>query len=157
MNEEIVLKNLDPIEIQTYQQNRFPCFFLDCVEEAVAGKYAKGYKNFTFNEWFFPAHFADEPNVPGFVQIETMAQMFLMTFLTFPETKGKKAAAIQSKARFKMKIVPGMRLDLYAELDSYARGMAKGRVTGSVNGEPACSLEITAAIPEIMSAYFPKP
>ena len=156
MLKEIVLKNLGPIEIQDYQQNRYPCFFLDCVEEVVAGKYAKGYKNFTFNEWFFPAHFADEPNVPGFVQIESMAQMFLMTFLTFPETKGKKAAAIQSKARFKKKIVPGMRLDLYAKLESYARGMAKGTVKGFVNDEPACSLEITVAIPDIMSAYFPK-
>ncbi len=157
MSDEIVLKNLDPIKIQKYQQNRYPCFFVDCIEEAVAGKYAKGYKNFTFNEWFFPAHFADEPNVPGFIQIETMAQVFLMTFLTLSGNEGKKAAAIQSKARFKMKIVPGMRLDLYAELDSYARGVAKGCVTGTVNGQPACSLEIMAAIPEIMSAYFPKP
>ena len=151
-----VLRNLDPIEIQRYQQNRFPCFFLDCIEEVMPGKFAKGYKNFTFNEWFFPAHFADEPNVPGFVQIETMAQAFLMTFLTLPGNEGKKAAAIQSKARFKMKIVPGMRLDLYAELDSYARGVAKGRVRGTINGKEACLLEITAAIPDIMMQFMPK-
>ena len=65
------LINLDPVEIQKYQQNRYPCFFVDCIEEAIPGKSARGYKNFTFNEWFFPAHFADEPNVPGFIQIET--------------------------------------------------------------------------------------
>lgn len=150
------LINLDPIEIQKYQQNRFPCFFLDCIEEVIPGKSVKGYKNFTFNEWFFPAHFADEPNVPGFIQIETMAQAFLMTFLTLPGNEGKKAAAVQSKARFKMKIIPGMRLDLDAELDSYVRGLAKGRVKGTVDGKEACNLEITAAIPEIMNAFMPK-
>ena len=156
MTDTIVLKNLDPIEIQKYQQNRFPCFFLDCITEAVPGKSAKGYKCFTYNEWFFPAHFEDEPNVPGFVQIETMAQAFLMTFLTLPGNEGKKAAAVQSKARFKMKIVPGMRLDLNAELDSYARGLAKGRVVGTIDGEIACQLEITAAIPDVMNAFMPK-
>ena len=156
MSEDTVLKNLDPIEIQKYQQNRYPCLFVDCIEEVVPGKYAKGYKNFTYNEWFFPAHFEDEPNVPGFVQIETMAQVFLMTFLTLPGNKGKKSAAVQSKARFKMKIIPGMKLDVYAELDSYSRGLAKGRVTGTVNGVFACSLEITASIPDIMTAFTPK-
>lgn len=156
MTDTVVLKNLDPIEIQKYQQNRFPCFFLDCITEAVPGKSARGYKCFTYNEWFFPAHFEDEPNVPGFVQIETMAQAFLMTFLTLPGNEGKKAAAVQSKARFKMKIVPGMRLDLSAELDSYTRGLAKGRVVGMVDGEIACQLEITAAIPNIMNAFMPK-
>lgn len=49
-----ILRNLDACIIQQYQQNRYPCFFVDCIEEAMVGKYAKGYKNFTYNEWFFP-------------------------------------------------------------------------------------------------------
>lgn len=76
--------------------------------------------------------------------------------MTLPGNEGKKAAAVQSKARFKMKIIPGMRLDLDAELDSYVRGLAKGRVKGTVDGKEACNLEITAAIPEIMNAFMPK-
>lgn len=97
-----ILRNLGSFEIQEYQQNRYPCFFLDFLTEAVPGKSAKGYKNFTFNEWFFPAHFVDEPNVPGFVQIETLTQMFLMTFLTVPENKGKKTGFVAiNNAMFK--------------------------------------------------------
>lgn len=156
MTEQTILRNPGPIEIQKYQQNRYPCFFVDCIEEAIPGKSARGFKNFSYNEWFFPAHFEDEPNVPGFVQIETMAQVFLMTFLTLPGNEGKKAAAIESKARFKKKIIPGDRLDLSAELDSYARGLARGRVTGSIRGEAACQLEIKAAIPDIMTAFMPQ-
>ena len=124
-----ILKNLGPVEIQKYQQNRYPCFFIDMIEEAIPGKSAKGYKNFTYNEWFFPAHFEDEPNVPGFIQIETMAQVFLMTFLTLPGNKGKKAAAVTSKAKFKQKIEPGHRLDIEAVLNSYTRGLAIGKVS----------------------------
>lgn len=157
MNEEIVLKNLDPIEIQTYQQNRYPCFFIDCIEEAVAGKYAKGYKNFTFNEWFFPTHFADEPNVPGFIQIEMLTQVFLMTFLTLPENKGKKTGFVSvDHARFKQKIVPGKRVDIAATLDSYRHGLAKGSAIGTIDGEVVCSVELTVAVPDVMTAFMPK-
>ena len=157
MAEEVVLKNLDPIEIQKYQQNRYPCFFVDCIEEAVPGKYAKGFKNFTFNEWFFPAHFSDEPNVPGFIQIEMLTQVFLMTFLTLPENKGKKTGFVSvDHARFKQKIVPGKRVDIAATLDSYRHGLAKGSAIGTINGEVACQIELTVAVPDVMTAFMPK-
>jgi len=132
MNENIVLRDLGPVEIQQYQQNRYPCFFVDHIEEVVVGRTARGYKNFTFNEWFFPAHFADEPNVPGSIQVEMLIQVFLMTFLTFPENKGKKTADVAiNNARFKKKIEPGHRVDIVATLDSYKRGLARGGGQGT--------------------------
>jgi len=157
MEEYSILKDLNAYEIQQYQQNRYPCFFVDWISEAIPGKSAVGYKNFSYNEWFFPAHFPDEPNVPGFIQIETLTQVFLMTFLTIPENKGKKTGFIGVKnARFRKKIIPGDRLDIHAKLDSYRRGLAKGQATGYINGEVACEVELEIAIPEIMSRYMPK-
>lgn len=153
-----VIKNLDAHSIQQYQQNRYPCFFVDFLEEAVPGKSAKGYKNFTFNEWFFPAHFPDEPNVPGFIQVESLTQVFLMTFLTLPGNEGKKTGFVSiGNARFKKKIVPGDRLDIHAELKSYRRGLAEGTSTGSVNGELACTAELVIAIPDVLNAFMPHP
>ena len=155
MEEEIV-KNLDAYAIQQYQQNRYPCFFIDYVEEVIPGKSAKGYKNFSFNEWFFPAHFPDEPNVPGFVQIEALTQLFLMTFLTLPGNKGKKTGFVSiENARFKKKIIPGDRLDIQAELKSYRRGLARGTSVGYINGEVACSAELVIAIPDILNQFKP--
>lgn len=155
--EDLLLKNLDAREIQEYQQNRYPCFFLDMVTEALPGKYAKGFKNYSYNEWFFPCHFADEPNVPGFVQLEMMTQMFLMTFLTIPENKGKKTCFISvNNAKFKLKIIPGMCVDLHAELKSYRRGIAIGSCVGYVNGEEACSVELMVGIPDVLNQYKPK-
>ena len=153
---EDTVKNLDAYDIQQYQQNRYPCFFLDYVEETVPGKSAKGHKNFTFNEWFFPAHFPDEPNVPGFIQIESLTQLFLMTFLTLPGNKGKKTGFVSiENARFMKKIVPGNRLDIEAELKSFRRGLAKGRSVGYIDGEIACSAELVVAIPEILNQFIP--
>lgn len=154
--EQNILKNLNAYEIQQYQQNRYPCFFVDWIEEVVIGKTAKGYKNFTFNEWFFPAHFEDEPNVPGFIQIEILTQVFLMTFLTMPENKGKKTGFVSiENAKFKKKIIPGNRLDIIAELDFYRRGLAKGKVSGYINGEMANYTELVVSIPDIMLAFKP--
>lgn len=156
-DKEKPLRDLDAYAIQQYQQNRYPCFFVDYITEAMPGEYAKGVKNFTYNEWFFPAHFVDEPNVPGFVQIETLTQVFLMTFLTLPEYKGKKTGFISIKeARFRRKIVPGDRLDIEAELKSFRRGLAKGISKGYVNGTLCCSLELEVAIPDIMTTFLPK-
>ena len=155
MEEETVM-NLDAYAIQQYQQNRYPCLFIDYVEEAVPGKSAKGYKNFSFNEWFFPAHFPDEPNVPGFVQIEALTQLFLMTFLTLPGNKGKKTGFVSiENARFKKKILPGDRLDIQANLKSYRRGLAKGTSVGYINGDVACNVELVIAIPDILNKFIP--
>ena len=157
MDEKIdIIRDLDVYAIQQYQQNRYPLLFIDYVEEAVPGKSAKGHKNFTFNEWFFPAHFEDEPNVPGFVQIEALTQLFLMTFLTLPGNKGKKTGFISiESAKFKKKIIPGDRLDIHAELKFYRRGLAKGSSTGYVKGELACFTELDIAVPDIMNQYIP--
>lgn len=154
--EEEIIKNLDAHAIQQYQQNRYPCLFIDYIEEVVPGKSAKGHKNFSFNEWFFPAHFPDEPNVPGFIQIEALTQLFLMTFLTLPGNKGKKTGFVSiDNARFKKKIIPGDRLDIQAELKSYRRGLAKGTSVGYINGEVACSAELVIAIPDILNEFIP--
>lgn len=153
---QCIIKNIDAYEIQKFQQNRYPLLFIDYVEEAIAGQRAKGYKNFSYNEWFFPAHFEDEPNVPGFVQLEAMTQMFLMTFLTIPGNEGCKTAFVSSKANYSRKIIPGDRLDLDATLQFYRRGVAKGKVIGTVNGENACNAELVVAIPDILNQFKPK-
>jgi 3-hydroxyacyl-[acyl-carrier-protein] dehydratase len=151
-----VIRNLDVCAIQEYQQNRYPVLFIDYVKEAIPGKSAKGFKNFSYNEWFFPAHFEDEPNVPGFIQIESLTQLFLMTFLTLPENKGKKTGFISiEKAMFKKKIIPGDRLDIQAELKSYRRGLAKGSSIGYVNGELACCADLVIVIPDILNQFKP--
>lgn len=151
-----IIYDIDSNEIQKYQRNRYPLLFVDRISEVEPGVYAKGFKNFTYNEWFFPAHFEDEANVPGFIQIESLTQVFIMTFLTIPECKGKKTGFVSIKnARFKKKIVPGDRLDVDARLESFKRGLAKGYAIGYVNNEMACRIELEIVVPDIFNQFIP--
>ncbi len=155
MSEEKVY-TFDAMGIQECQRNRYPLLFIDKVEEAIPGKSAHVVKNFTYNEWYFPAHFDDEPNVPGFIQTEILAQSFLMTFLCIEEYRGKKTAFVsQDDVHFRRKLVPGDRLDIYATLESFRRGVAKGYVESFVGDEPACSAKFKICIPDVIDEFKP--
>ena len=143
-------------DILQYHNCKYPCLMIDFMEEIVPGKSAKGYKNFTYNEWFFPAHFENDPNVPSSVLIEAMSQTLLMTFLTLPQYKGMNTACLKiNNVEFKKKVVPGNRLELNAELKSFRGGIAIGHVEGNVQDELACCADFVIGIPEIIAKFTP--
>lgn len=143
-------------DIKKMQLNRYPLLFLDAVIALEPGSYATAKKNFSYNEWFFPAHFEDDPSVPGFVQIEALAQTFLTTFLTLPNMAGKQTSFVSiSNAKFQRKIVPGDTLMISATLTSFRRGIATGSVSSSVEDELACSADLVIAVPEILDKFRP--
>ncbi len=151
------LKNLGITEITQYQQNRYPVLLIDRICEVTPGTEAEGIKAFSYNEWFFPGHFQDEPNVPGFVQLECLVQVFIMTFLTLPEYKGLKTNFVSiNDTQFRRKIIPGDTLTIKATLDSCKRGVAKGSATGFVGEEHACSADFIVSIPDVLNKFKPK-
>jgi 3-hydroxyacyl-[acyl-carrier-protein] dehydratase len=140
-------------EIMNFQQNRYPMLFIDAVTDCVPGEYAKGFKLFSYNEWFFHGYETKAPKVWNAIQIEAMSQMFLMTFLTKDEFRGAVAMSNRfDHVEFRKKIEPGDRLDLSATLNSFRRGIARGEVKGYVGGQLACSMECTIVIPEVIGA-----
>ena len=105
---------------------------------------------------YIPGHFDDEPNVPGFLQLECLVQTFLMTFQSMDEYKGLKINdAAFNNVRFKRKIIPGDVLTIHAKLDSIKRGIATGSARSSVDGSLACSADFVVVIPEILARYKP--
>ena len=151
------LKDLGPIEIQACMKNRYPFFMLDRITEVQCSHWAKGYKNFTNNEWFFQGHFQDNPNVPGAIQLEVMIEVFIMIFLTDPKYKGMETAdSTVSALRFFEKVYPGDRLECVANLQSFRRGVGNGSVEGFVKGKKVCSCNLVVCIPEIINEMKPK-
>jgi 3-hydroxyacyl-[acyl-carrier-protein] dehydratase len=137
--------------------NKYPWLLLDRVNDIEPGKYANAIKNFTYNESFFPIHFPGDPSVPGFIQIECCMQAFLLTFLSIDQYKRKETAdRLLNNVQVKRKIVPGETLEMYAKLDRFSRGIAKGHVESYVNGEPAMSFEVTAVIVDELDKFKPK-
>ena len=151
------IKSYDINYIRSSQQNRYPLLFIDKIIEIKPGKYVKAIKNFTYNEWFFPTHYDDDPNAPGFVLVECLVQSFLISFLTLEKYHGLRTNFLDVKsASFRRKIVPGDVLTIDSELISFKRGVAKGKSIGFVEGELACSAEFVVCIPKIMENYRPK-
>jgi 3-hydroxyacyl-[acyl-carrier-protein] dehydratase len=138
------------------QRNRYPLLFIDEIVSLEPGVSATTRKNFTYNEWFFPPHFEGNPNVPGFVQVEAMAQSLLMTFLSLEKYQGKETAFVSiQETYFHRKIVPGESLEMVAKLESFRFGIAQGRVEGSVAGQTACSAALRIAIPDVVKSLQP--
>lgn len=154
MEEKII--TLDAYELQEYEPNRYPFLYIDRVTECVPGKYAKGYKNFTNNEWFFPKHYKGHPFVPAAIQTETLSQMITIPFTTMDEVDSIDVVGAKWSAIFHREIHPGDRLDIEAYVKSYKRGIGKGYAKSFVDGQLACEVEVTLVIPSILDKYKPK-
>lgn len=147
---------LDEVKILNYQPNRYPFLLIDRVTEVIPGKSAKGYKNLTNNEWYFPIHFQGNPNMPGCLQIEAMAQMLTVAITTIEGMEGKVVHSYKHNATFHREVKPGDRLEMESTLLSFKRGLGKGNVKGYIDGELACELDTVVLIPDIFEQYKPK-
>ena len=151
-----IMRNLDIKQIMEYHNCKYPVLMIDYVEEVLPGKYAKGYKNFSYNEWFFPAHFEDDPNVPSSIMLEACSQMMLMTFLTKQEYKKMHTACLKiNNVEFKRKIIPGEQMDISANLKFARGGVFSGYTEGTVHGELAVKADYVIGIPEVIAKFTP--
>ena len=148
--------SLNSVELLEYQPNRYPFLMIDYVTKVKPGVLAEGYKNLTNNEWYFPIHFPGNPNVPGALQLEALAQMLTVAITTLPGNKGKVTHALSHTVRFKKEVVPGQKFIIKTKVESWKRGICKGHGQGIVDGEVACEAIMTITIPEILEKYLPK-
>ena len=148
--------SLDAYELQKYEPNRYPFLYIDRVTECVPGEYAKGYKNLTNNEWFFPIHYEGHPIMPAAIQTEALSQMVTIIFTTLPGIDGTDVVGSKWSAKFHREIKPGDRLDIEAYAKSYSRGVGRGYAKSYVDGELACEVEVTMVIPCEFNKFKPK-
>ncbi len=151
-NRGFVLNNQ---ELLRYQPNRYPFLMIDRITEVIPGVSAKGYKNLTNNEWYFPSHFPGAPNMPGALQLEAMAQTLTVALLTLPGLEGNVVHGLQHTVRFKKEIVPGDKLEIEAYITSWKRGICKGYAVGYTDGDVACEAELMISIPQIFKRFLP--
>jgi 3-hydroxyacyl-[acyl-carrier-protein] dehydratase len=136
-------------EIKEIIPHRYPMLLIDRVEEMdIKDKlFVKGYKNVSANEAYFQGHYPNEPIMPGVLQIEALAQAGAVAILSMEKYKGKTPLfAGTNKVRFKAKVVPGDRLDLYCEIIKIKGPIGIGKGIASVDGKTVCEAEILFAI-----------
>ena len=147
--------SLNSVELLRFQPNRYPFLMIDEVTHVIPGKSAKGFKNLTSNEWFFPIHFPGAPNMPGALQLEALAQMLTVAITTQEDLAGMVTHAISHKVRFRKEVLPGDKFEIETVVLSWSRGIARGTGIGKTNNEVACEAEMIIAIPEILEKFLP--
>lgn len=143
------LPDVDIAGILQLIPHRHPFLLVDRVLELEAFKRARGIKNVTVNEPFFPGHFPTDPIMPGVLIIEAMAQTAAVLVIA---SLGAAAAGslvyfmgIES-ARFRRPVRPGDQLELGIEVLRSKLGVSKFKGRAMVDGNLAAEAEFTAKI-----------
>ena len=127
--------------------HRYPFALVDRIVDGEVGKWAKGIKCVSVGEPYFCGHFPCEHVMPGVLILEAMAQVGAVAVLSLPEMRGKTAYFGGVKnARFKKKVTPGDVLELQCTLVKRRGPVGIGEATATVNGQVACTAELTFAI-----------
>ena len=124
---------LDRKQIIKIQKNRDPYLLIDYATKVVPGKSVEGYKILKKNEWFFKVHWPGDPNMPGMLQVEALAQMSSLIILTLPMMAGKILyLADSTNIKFFKKIIPGDKFKIFSKLVSSNRGLFKFEAEGYI-------------------------
>jgi len=138
---------LDSNQIQGILPHRYPFLLVDRIVDGVEGKWARGIKCVSVNEMQFCGHFPQQHVMPGVLILEALAQTGAIAALSAPENAGRIALfGGVKKCRFKRKVVPGDVVELYCELAEIRGNVGFGRARATVDGEIACTADLTFAI-----------
>lgn len=136
-------------EIKKIIPHRYPFLLIDRIIELEDGKKCTGIKQVSGNEPFFQGHFPEYAVMPGVLIVEALAQVGAVAMLKLEENQGKLAMFTGiDKCRFKKQVTPGDTLQLEVEMTRVKGPIGKGIAKATVNGEIACSCEISFAILE---------
>lgn len=146
-------RSIPSTEIQDYVGFKYPYLLVDKIEKVIPGKEAIGIKNFTWNEWFFPVHFENDPLVPGNLIAEAMGQVLGFVIQAMPEYKKMKAYLVATdKLRLTGMVRPGDTMKTTATVKSFRRGMLIGHCVAEVEGNKVATADISLLLEGITIA-----
>lgn len=139
---------IDNIRIKQMLPHRYPMQLVDKILE-IGKHHIIGIKNITANEALFQGHFPQEPVFPGVLQIEAMAQVGGLYFLSTvedPENYSTYFLRIDD-VKFRRKVVPGDTLIFRVNLVSPIRhGIATMHGYGFVGEQMVIEASFTAQV-----------
>jgi 3-hydroxyacyl-[acyl-carrier-protein] dehydratase len=137
-------------QISAILKREYPMLLLDGVTYIEPRVICHAYKNLSYNEWFFPEHFPNQPVMPGTLQLEAFTQAVALPLLVSEGKNNLRAIPILlagiDKVRFYKSIFPGDRFEICARIERIAMGIATASATGNVNNEIVSECKITYKI-----------
>lgn len=138
---------MDVSQISRVLKREYPLLLLDGVTEIKSGIMCKAFKNLSYNEWFFPKHFPNNPIMPGTLQLEAFTQAVALPLLISEDVDGLPDIPILlagiDKVRYYRSVFPGDRLEICVQINRIAMGIATASVSASVNNEMVSECNIT--------------
>ncbi|MBS4042858.1 MAG: bifunctional UDP-3-O-[3-hydroxymyristoyl] N-acetylglucosamine deacetylase/3-hydroxyacyl-ACP dehydratase [Chitinophagaceae bacterium] len=134
-------------QIEKTLPHRHPFLLVDKIIE-LSDKHIVGIKNVSYNEWFFPGHFPNNPVMPGVLQIEALAQTGgILCINAMPEGNYDTYFLKIDNCKFKQKVVPGDTMLLKMEFISpIRRGICEMKGTVYVGGKVATEADLVAQV-----------
>ncbi|MFD2670777.1 3-hydroxyacyl-ACP dehydratase FabZ [Marinicrinis sediminis] len=137
-------EGMEELDVLSVLPHRYPFVMVDRITARQSGKWVKGLKNVTHNEWFFQGHFPDKPVMPGVLITEAIAQLGAFVFAEDDPHAGKgqigMIASIK-EIKFMQPVVPGHQLELYFEVIQARGPYLKGKGEASVRGKTVASIQ----------------
>lgn len=140
--------------------HKYPLLLIDCVEEIIPKKRLIAKKNYTYNEWFFPVHYEDDPKVPASILIESMSQAMTLCMISGENedliADGLKPdiVKIDNYSGYD-KVKPGDSIELMVEIRKFKRGIAFGYVECLKDKNIVCCVDFTMVFPKMINLYKP--
>ena len=137
-------------EISTILKREYPFLLLDGVTQIESNIICCAYKNLSYNEWFFPVHFLNQPVMPGTLQLESYTQVVALPLLIEKEINSSIPIILVGidKVRFYKSVIPGDKFEICATIESINRGIAIAVAVGSVNNETVSECKVTYKLVE---------
>lgn len=151
-------------EIYKIIPNRYPLMVLDTLEINEQEDRAVSEIFLKVEDWFLECHYPGNPIMPLCILIECMTQTFSAIFLSKTGTDEIPVISQIGSVRQRSSATVGDRIVFKAELDSFRRGVAKGRcmasklISHTIEGtdgadesyEEILTIEITEVLPSMM-------
>lgn len=128
---------------------RAPFVLIDRVLDVQPRVSARALKCVTYNEPFFPGHFPGNPVFPGVLILEAMAQLVaVLAYASEPFDQTQKVMYFLGidHAKFRKQVVPGDRMELFAEVKQRRSNIWKCAARAEVDGVLCAEAELLAAI-----------
>lgn len=138
----------DAIDALGVLAHRFPFLLVDRLHVVTPGRHALGLKRVTGSEWFGVASTAANPEMPGLLVVEALAQTSAGVLLGLLDGASGAIGYFASAQRVRFRTLPraGDTLLLSVELVWFRRGVARLRGVATVSGQVSVSAEFTAVV-----------
>ena len=139
---------LDAADLMGILAHRYPFLLVDRIRVVTPGQLALGIKRVTSGEWLGAASTLPDPEMPGLLVVEALAQTSVGVLLGLLDGSSGALGYFASANRVRFRTLPraGDTLTMSVELLRFRKGVARLRGVATVDDRLAATADFTAVV-----------